>query len=143
LGLASVDGVPLVKLDGIAEQSHGQFAAVQDAYHHYGPHITAAGVRLVGKAAAAAGVEIIGKNNTAKAIGQLGSTNAAAATEELGVTGVLKVGLAGLFDLAHVRQCLSHHDSSWWQSQSASPVTDKLMAKACVQKARCCRQASQ
>jgi hypothetical protein len=67
--------------------------AAQDAYHRYGPHITAAGVRLVGKAAAAAGVEIIGKDNTAKAIGQLGSTNAAAATEELGVMGVLKVGL--------------------------------------------------
>lgn len=74
------------------EQSYGDSVAAQDAYHRYGPHITAAGVRLVGKAAAAAGVEIIGKNNTAKAIGQLGSTNAAAATEELGVTGVLKVG---------------------------------------------------
>lgn len=83
---------------------------MQNAYHRYGPHITAAGMRLVGKAAAAAGVEIIGKKNTAKAIGQLGSTNAAAATEELGMMGVLKVGLSTTrctikLDHAHARLC--------------------------------------
>lgn len=77
----------------IAEDVHG---ATQDAYHRYGPHLTAAGVRLVGKTAAAVGVEVIGKDNTARAIGQLGSTNAAAATEQLGVGGVAKVGSDGL-----------------------------------------------
>lgn len=86
-------------LRAVAKQAHGLAQAVaedvhsasQGAYQRYGPHFTAAGVRLVGKTAAALGVEVIGKDNTAKAIGQLGSTNAAAATEELGVTGVLKV----------------------------------------------------
>lgn len=73
----------------IAEDVH---SATHDAYHRYGPHLTAAGVRLVGKRTAAVGVELIGKDNTARVIGQLGSTNAAAATEQLGVSGVAKVG---------------------------------------------------
>lgn len=46
----------------------------QDAYHRYGHHITAAGVRLVGKGPAAAAVDVIGPTNTARAIRQLGSS---------------------------------------------------------------------
>lgn len=96
--------------------------ATRDAYHRYGPRITAAGVALVDKTTAAAGVELIGTDNTVKAIGQLGSTNAAAAVEQLGVAGVAKVRrgstkLGGGVDASGMHctvhwQCRLHDDTA-------------------------------